>query len=223
MTLIDDKITIIEHIYRNTAFSEDEEKNNYIHDTLSSYIKERYLYGNDIDDEKVFVLTRSYSTPKTPPKNEFYTLKRSSFKLIPAENLLIERTLETLNKREIYSFKKSSSTTRILSSNVVGFMHPLEKKGENVFKMKNPRVNRAVGIICMFTQKQDIENYIKEIIPTDIELDGMITNKTSKVVLCLMLEFILRYNEEKKFKNQKWFLTTEIGILNDFQKMKTNQ
>ena len=131
--------------------------------------------------------------------------------------------METLNKREIYSFKKSSSTTRILSSNVVGFMHPLEKKGENVFKMKNPRVNRAVGIICMFTQKQDIENYIKEIIPTDIELDGMITNKTSKVVLCLMLEFILRYNEEKKFKNQKWFLTTEIGILNDFQKMKTNQ
>jgi hypothetical protein len=100
------------------------------------------------------------------------------------------------------------------------------KNNKIVFKTKkltDKRNNK--GAYCENAGKSDIITRLNEItgssiyseakINQDIVVDGIkLSNIIFKNGLCVMMEILLRYYDEKKHLSQRWFFNPEEAILN---------
>jgi len=116
-------------------------------------------------------------------------------------------------------------------NDIIGFMSPF-KNNKIVFKTKkltDKRNNK--GAYCENAGKSDIITRLNEItgssiyseakINQDIVVDGTkLSNIIFKNGLCVMMEILLRYYDEKKHLSQRWFFNPEEAILNRIAEIK---
>jgi hypothetical protein len=116
-------------------------------------------------------------------------------------------------------------------NDIIGFMSSF-KNNKIVFKTKkltDKRNNK--GAYCENAGKSDIITRLNEItgspiysetkINQDIVVDGIkLSNIIFKNGLCVMMEILLRYYDEKKHLSQRWFFNPEEAILNRIAESK---
>jgi hypothetical protein len=116
-------------------------------------------------------------------------------------------------------------------NDIIGFMSSF-KNNKIVFKTKkltDKRNNK--GAYCENAGKSDIVMRLNEIagspiysetkINQDIVIDGIkLSNIIFKNGLCVMMEILLRYYDEKKHLSQRWFFNPEEAILNRIAEIK---
>lgn len=268
-SIYEDKIDIIVGIQNKSLESKKNTNPNidtdFIQRTLEEYINRHYLYENDIDDNKAYVLTE-VNKDKKVFENRILVWNADKTNLVGADNLLQERITETLHKKFKYSFANSttpqSSSTMYLNNNIIGYMYTYSKEDINIFKLKND--NRSKGYTCSFYAshlliKRCFETLLK-IFPNESNANGGIRETVKKAYyalikrtlekdrtpsqetkedealenvtdkkynifsrkrfeICFILEFMLRFLDEIKHHNRKWFLTLEMAKLHKIESM----
>lgn len=212
------KVKLIENIYNNIAFTgEQSETTKFIFSTLKDYINTHYTFTNKNTDENVVLITNNSKVTNTSTNNAYYTWDAENKTLQNSEKLLIERVNRHLTTTETYKYITIVPSSKpLLNLKVIGYMYPQSKKLNtgNEFKMKDPTTQGGSGTKCINMAKQEVIKFLISI--TDFNKDEC--NKIQRIELCIILEFILRYYDETKKDNKKWFLTSEISMWNNIEK-----
>jgi hypothetical protein len=133
-----------------------------------------------------------------------------------------------INALEYGNFK--TSLTQFISNintynDIIGFMSVF-KNNKVVFKTKNMTDKRNnKGAYCENAGKRDIIARLNEVIGStvyneddlnkDIEMNGVkMPNIIFKNGLCVMMEILMRYYDDAKRLNKKWFFNPENALLN---------
>jgi len=198
-----------------------------------------YLYSLDIIPEDSFErLAKEYFERNSITTKNFtvytaYKLNKLII-LVLEDNIWVDiKSSTSTDEREVAS---SPETKQFLAfdkkdyNNIVGFIGYEKGNTDFDFKTKNMSSARDTGARCDEAGKAKNMAKLNEIIG-----EQKYTNETTKVVknangqiisdpignnqLCVIEEFILRYFNEKKHNNKKWFLTPEMAIYHGLYKI----
>ena len=159
--------------------------------------------------------------------------ENSTFKIFVQDT--IDREIwNEINPTEYGTFKHNLaqhiSNVRTYND-IIGFMSVF-KNNKVVFKTKNMMEKRNnKGAYCENAGKKDIIQRLNEIqsikiyseteINKDILIDGTkIPNIIFKNGLCVMMEMLLRYYDDKKQLSRRWFFNPEDALLNRITEIK---
>jgi len=195
-----------------------------------------YLYSLDsIDQESFEKYAKEYFENNTITAKKltvFITYKLNKrIILILEDNIWVEAGSE--DQREIAT---SPETKKFLAFNkdeynkLVGFIGYLKGNKGLAFKTKNMNSTRDTGAICKNAGKSNNLAILNEIIGENkytIESTKAIKDEDGNIVyeavgndeLCVLEEFILRYFNEIKYNDKKWFFTPEMAIYHGLYKV----
>lgn len=101
-------------------------------------------------------------------------------------------------------------------NNIMGFISYISKTKDNVFKTKNMKLKRHKGARCDQAGKKNILKTLNLLNGDEIfTIDN--TKDTKTEILCILQEFLTRYNESIQKDDKKWFLNLELGIWNEIE------
>ena len=118
-------------------------------------------------------------------------------------------------EEQINDYIKTLFPVKKVTADYVGFLS-LFKKEYMIFKVKNMTQKGTEGARCDQAKKQDIISYINSIMEYDVYES---TVSVSRKVLCIILEFVLRYANKNKLNNKIWFMTPVEVILTNIEKV----
>jgi hypothetical protein len=120
------------------------------------------------------------------------------------------------DKRELGGpiLKKYKLKTNL--SHYVGFIGFENNKKYMVYQLKDTSNERSTGFRCDQAGKEKIINLLNSI-ETDDRFASKITKDGAKE-LCVRQELTLKSFENQQLDNKTWFLSTEMAIINEFQK-----
>ena len=120
------------------------------------------------------------------------------------------------DKRELSGpiLKKYKLKTNL--SHYVGFIGFENNKKYMVYQLKDTTNERSTGFRCDQAGKEKIINLLNSI-ETDDRFASKITKDGAKE-LCVRQELTLKSFENQQLDNKTWFLSTEMAIINEFQK-----
>ena len=180
----------------------------FIQQTLEEYINRNYLFENEIDDNKAYVLTE-VNKDKKIFENRILVWNADKTSLVEADNLLQERITETLNKKYKYTFANNttpvSSSTMYLNNNIIGYMYTYSKEDINIFKLKND--NRSKGYTCSFYAshllvKRCFETLLKKY-PDESNANGGIKESVKKAYYALIKKTLEKETPSNESNNDE--------------------
>lgn len=188
-----------------------------------------YLYSLDnIEKNTLEWFGKEYFEKNSIKANEriYYVLYENNKKKIiylNNESKWIESEPEDIRELEESStFKEYLLNAKSNLNNIIGFIG-LEKNNRYlVFKTKDLSSKRNTGARCDEAGKQKTLNLLNEIVGQELytkestkqikDKDGnVIQEPTSQTELCVLQEFLLRYFNQIKKNNNKWFLLPEMA------------
>lgn len=186
----------------------------FIQRVLKSHIEKEYIFENDIDDNKAYVLTNVNKLKKIF-KNEILVLGNDKT-FVEAEKLLQERITDTLNKKFRFTFppkdsKSSSSSIKYLNNVVIGYMYPYTKEELNIFKLKDSE--RSKGYSCSFSDNHKLLEVFHKL----IKIYPGIDENTKNVFINQIESFKKHKTQQRKDKEDGTTTTTKRkrDVLND--------
>jgi len=199
--LFDDKINVMNYLYSLASIKQD---------SFEWFAKE-YFERNTVTTKKFTVFVT-------------YKLNKNMIMILNQNNKWVEATSE--DKREIASSKE---TKEFLAFNpetynkIVGFIGYEKSNRFLVFKTKDMTAKRDTGARCDEAGKAKNLARLNEIVGEEKytnqstkaikDDDGnIISEAVGNVELCVLEEFILRYFNEVKHDDKKWFFTPEMAI-----------
>ena len=203
LLLFDDKINVMNYIYSLESMS---------HDSLERYVKNYF--------EKNTITTKNFNVFIT------YNLNKRMIMILDNKNKWVAARSE--DQREIAA---TSETKEFLAfnpsdyNNIVGFIGYERGNKDLAFKTKNMDSKRDTGARCDQATKNKNLTRLNEIIgekkytientkAVKDEDGNIIQESMGNVELCVLEEFILRFFNEHKKDDKKWFLTPEMAIWN---------
>jgi hypothetical protein len=207
LLLFEEKIHVMNYLYSLDIL---------IQDSFEKYAKD-YFQNNTI-------ITKDYTVFIT------YKLNKRMI-MILEDNNWVEASPE--DQREIAS---SPETKRFLTLNkneynkIVGFMGYLKGNKGFAFKTKNMNSTRDTGAICKNAGKSNNLEILNEIVGENkytIESTKAVKDEDGNILyeavgndeLCVLEEFILRYFNETKHNDKKWFFTPEMALYHGLYKV----
>jgi hypothetical protein len=216
---------LIEHMIDILLFQDKLELINYLYslDTIKSGTIE--WFAKDYFDKNII-------TTKNIRAIILYKLNKRMMMILNNDNQWINSEPE--DEREIAESKEGKEllTFKIEDYNkIIGFIGYEKSNKYLVFKTKDMSSTRDTGARCDEAGKDKTMKKINEIIGetkytnenTKVKKDtdgNIITEAITHTELCVIHEFILRYFNEIKQNNKKWFLTPEMAIF--FKLYKVN-
>ena len=207
LLLFEEKIHVMNHLYSLDRIDQD---------SFEKYAKE-YFENNTITTKKLTVFVT-------------YKLNKRMI-MILEDNKWVEAGSE--DQREIAT---SPETKKFLALNkdeynkLVGFIGYLKGNAGLAFKTKNMNSTRDTGAICKNAGKSKNLAILNEIVGENkytIESTKAVKDEDGNIVyeavgndeLCVLEEFILRYFNEVKHDDKKWFFTPEMAIYHGLYKV----
>ena len=103
-------------------------------------------------------------------------------------------------------------------ANIMGFIIAFKDK-YMIFKVKDMTLKRHKGARCDQAGKSDTIKLLNKIVGGDTYTNQN-TRDMVQMELCSLQEFLLRYFDEIKKDDKRWFLTPEESIINNIQTIK---
>ena len=190
-----------------------------------------YLYSLDRIDKNSFewFLKKYFENNIIVTRNLtaiiLYNLNERVILLLNKDNMWVESQhedqVELANSKEAKQFLENMDKNKY--NKIIGFIGYEKKNKYLVFKTKNMESSRDTGARCDEAGKSktlDILNqivgdkkYTNETTKQLKDKDGnVIQEAASHVELCVFQEFLLRYFNDIKKDNKKWFLTPELAL-----------
>ena len=208
LLLFEDKIQLMNYLYNLKSITPD---------TLEKYAKEYFLLNT--------ITTQKFITFIT------FNLDKRMVMILNNTNIWVEALPE--EQKEIAFSKETKDFLKFNSSdynNIIGFIG-YEKGNKNLsFKTKNMDSTRDTGAKCdQATKNKNLEK-LNKIIGKEIytientkvikdKRGNVIKEAMSKIEICVLEEFILRYFNLISKNNKKWFLTPEMAIYHKLYKI----
>ena len=201
-----------------------------------------YLYSLDsLEEESFDWLVKSYFDKisiKTKTDYYIFFYKLNKIIILKLEKSVGEDVLMKwveLEPEDRIEFTKYQETLSYLAfdkknyNKIVGFLG-YDKQNKNlVFKTKNLNSSRDTGARCDESGKKNTIIILNEILGEEVftnentkqikEKNNIVKEATGQTELCILLEFILRYFNEIKKDNKKWFLSPELALFHKLYKL----
>ena len=196
-----------------------------------------YLYSLDSIKQNSFEkYAKDYFENNTITNKDYtvfitYKLNKRMIMML-SDNKWIEASPE--DQRDIATLtetKKFLALNKNDYNKTIGFMGYLKGNAGLAFKTKNMESKRDTGAICKNAGKSNNLALINELIGEEdkytIENTKAIKNEDGNIIheavgndeLCVLKEFILRYFNEIKERDKKWFFTPEMAIYHGLYKI----
>jgi hypothetical protein len=186
-----------------TLYSENKSENTLLEKIIKYYFDEKIL---DYAGKKALVLAN---------KNEYKILIQSD-ELVTLWNEARPTERHEINSiiNEKYIVAKSDF------NDIIGFME-LFKDREMTFKVKDMKQKRNnKGSRCDNLGNSQIIKYLNEIIGGEPIYDNEnIKDKYTKISLCVLTEILLRYYDETRRNDKRWFFNIEQAMIRDVSKL----
>jgi hypothetical protein len=207
--LYNDKLELLKYLYS---------LENITKKTLTWYLKEYF--------EKISIVTNDFHALI------LYDLNKRNIMVLNSDNIWVPAKYDDEN--EIASSKEAKQMLQQIDktnyNKIIGFIGYEKKNKYLVFKTKNMTSTRDTGARCDEAGKSKTLTILNEIIgenkytneSTRMQKDNdgsVVRDAINHVELCVIQEFLLRYYDDIRKDNKKWFLTPELAIYHKLYKI----
>lgn len=192
MLLLDEKILLLNYFYYHSKGEDLTDFEHLLKTVLDDkLLKDKAIFIQNKGDTKLYI--RTETAWKEAEKTDYVELK----------DVLQEKITTTIPNLNV----------------IVGFIIEF-KKSYFVFKSKNLKLKRHRGARCDQAKKTDTIKILNEITKDNIIKNGdanvdknQLFESMNNIEICVFMEFLLRYYQEKNIQNKKWFIDPEFSQL----------
>ena len=208
---------LIEHMIDILIFQDKLELMNYLYSLDSIKNGTIEWFAKDYFDKNIIATKNLRAIIMYNLNKRIFMILNDDNKWIPSEPEDEREIAESKEGKEALSFKIEDY------NNILGFIGYEKNNKYLIFKTKDMMSKRDTGARCDEAGKDKTMKKINEIIgekkyttentKLQKDADGNVTKEAiNHLELCVIQEFILRYFNEIKQNNKKWFLTPEMAI-----------